>query len=192
VDRGHVGAGGGFAVGVQLVLGACFADLTDLSGIEDRVAVVFDPGEQALIDDVCGHRGFECRVADEEDDGSECGFGKCEEVHERADVELVLVKRILEPAFLPIDLLGPLALFFVTKDPAFVVFCFDHEDAEWGNDDVVELGGALAIGTREVEVVEGAIGFGIKLCQALGDGAFAEPAFKAGGGEDLDDDENED
>jgi hypothetical protein len=25
-------------------------------------------------------------------------------------------------------------LFFVAEDPAFVVFCFDHEDAEWRNE----------------------------------------------------------
>ena len=64
----------------------------------------------------------------------EWGFRQCEEIHECADVELVLVKRILKSVFLPIDLLRPLALFFVAEDPAFVVFCFDHEDAEWRNE----------------------------------------------------------
>jgi hypothetical protein len=64
-----------FAVGVQLVLGEGIADLTDLSGIEVSVAVVFDPLAQALVDDVCWHRGFEGGVAYEEDDGTECELG---------------------------------------------------------------------------------------------------------------------
>jgi len=41
-----------------------------------------------------------------------------------------------------IDLLGPLALFGIAKDPAFHVLSLHHERAVSGNNDVVDLGGA--------------------------------------------------
>jgi len=57
---------------------------------------------------------------------------------------------------------------------------------------VVDLGGAMSIGTRHVEVVEGVIGAWIEPGQAFGDGSFAQPSFDAGrakGSEDDEDDE---
>jgi hypothetical protein len=103
-------------------------------------------------------------------------------------VEIVLVERILEAAFPPINLLRPLALFFRAEDPARVVFRLHHEDPERGNDHVIELGAALAVGARQVDVVENAVARGIEACQASGDRAFADPPLEAGGAEDFDED----
>ena len=143
-----MGAGSGFAIGSSFKFCDDFEDLIHLSCIEDRVAVVFDPRAQTSVDHVGGHRGFKGRVPHEVDDGAKRGFGQCEEFHERADVKMVLVKGILKTAFLSIDLLRPLALFCITEDPAFIVFRFDHENSEWGYDDVVDLGASFAVGAR--------------------------------------------
>lgn len=61
---------------------------------------------------------------------------------------------VLEFVFVFVYLLGPLALVFSAKDPVGVVFGFYDEDAVGGDDEVVDLGGAGAIGSGEVEVVE--------------------------------------
>ena len=61
--------------------------------------------------------------------------------------------RILE------DLLRPIPLFGVAEDPALHVLGFHHEHAVPGNDDVVDLGGAVFGGQGDVldEVVTGFI-----------------------------------
>ena len=108
--------------------------------------MVFDPWEQAAIEDVSRQRGFELRVADEHDERMEAVVGKAEELLEGFDVQQVLVQRVLKPVLRLVNLLGPLALFFGAEDPAFVVLGFDYENPERGDDDVVDLGGAIAVG----------------------------------------------
>jgi len=39
--------------------------------------------------------------------------------------------------------LRPFGAFGIGKNPAFVVFCFDYKNAEFGNNDMVDLGGSL-------------------------------------------------
>lgn len=115
-------------------------------GIEEGSGVFSDPCEQAMVEDVAGHRGFEFGPTDEEDEGMKLVFGDAEKPGEDFHMEVVLMERILEAVFGSIDLLGPLTLLFRTEDPAFVVFRLDDEDAEGGDDDMIELGGALAVG----------------------------------------------
>ena len=69
------------------------------------------------------------------------------------------MQRVLEFLGVTIDLLGPLALFGVAKDPAFHVLGFHHEHAISGDDDVVDLGGAVFRGQGDVldQVVAGFI-----------------------------------
>ncbi len=63
---------------------------------------------------------------------------------------VVLVKRVLKLLGVTIDLLGPLTLFGIAKDPAFHVLGFHHEHAISGDDDVIDLGGAVFRGQGDV------------------------------------------
>lgn len=58
-----------------------------------------------------------------------------------------------------IDLLSPLALFCIAKDPAFHVLSLHHKYAVPANNDVVDLGGAVFRGQGDVfdQVVTGFI-----------------------------------
>lgn len=58
-----------------------------------------------------------------------------------------------------INLLGPLALFGIAKDPAFHVLGFHHKHAITGDDNVVDLGRAVFRGQGDVldEVITGFI-----------------------------------
>lgn len=92
--------------------------------------MLFDPITQAAIWEVVRHRGFENGVTDEDDERFEGLFRKIKEEHQGTDVELVLMERVPESLFASVDLLSPLGLFLGSKDPAFVIFGFDHADAE--------------------------------------------------------------
>lgn len=179
---------GGVAVGGAVEIVKAGIGLLDGGGIEESGGVVPDPWEQAAVEDVAGQRGFELDVADEHDDGMEAVVGKVEELFEGFDVQQVLVKRILKPVPSLVNLLGPLGLFLGTEDPAFVVLGFDHEDPGRGDDDVVDLGAALAIGPRQIDVAEGPIKLRIELLET--DAAyhdFAQPALECGTGRDFED-----
>lgn len=52
---------------------------------------------------------------------------------------VVLAKWVLKSIRFFIEFLRPLGLFFVTEDPAFVVFGFYNEDAVFGYEDVIDL-----------------------------------------------------
>lgn len=96
------------------------------------------------------------------------------------------MQRVLEPVLRLVDLLGPLGLFLGTEDPALVVLGFDHEDAERGDDDVVDLGGALAVGPWQIDVSEGTIELRIELLET--DAAYhdlAQPTLENGTGQDF-------
>lgn len=190
-EGGEVGAGGGFSVGgaVEVIeLGDGFFGGV---GIDEGRGVTADPWDEAVVEDVGGHGGFQLGMADEEDDGEESVLGEGEEVHEGTDVEPVLMEGILEAVFAAVDLLGPLALVFAAEDPATVVFGFDDEDAEGGDEDVVDLGGAGLGGMREVEIVEVAVLRRIEGAEAAIDHGLAQPAFEGGGGEELEDQEKD-
>ena len=76
---------------------------------------------------------------------------------------------ILEAVLLSVDLLRPLALFFRSKDPAPIVFGFDDEYPKSGNDDVIKLGGSLAVGAWQIQVVKNVVNGGIELGQSVAD-----------------------
>jgi hypothetical protein len=69
-------------------------------GIEKSCRVVLNPCPQAAVEDVVRHRGFELRVSAEEDDGEEAGLRQVEKRHQGADVEGVLMERVLEKRLL--------------------------------------------------------------------------------------------
>lgn len=58
-----------------------------------------------------------------------------------------------------VDCLGPVALFLIAEDPALHVLGFHHKDPVPGNNDVVDLSGAVFGGEGDVfdEVVTGFI-----------------------------------
>lgn len=130
LDRREVIPGGCLAVGGAVEFIETRGGLLPCGVIKERGRMVLDPWEQAAVEDVWRHLGFELGIADEEDDGAEAVFRKTEKRHQGADVEQILMQRILEAAFLTINLLRPLALFFGAEDPAFVVLGLDDEDAE--------------------------------------------------------------
>ncbi len=125
-----MGAGGGFAVGGAVEVIELGDGFLGGGGIDEGRGVTADPWDEAVVEDVGGHGGFQLGMADEEDDGEEAVLGEGEEVHEGTDVEPVLMEGILEAVFVAVDLLGPLALVFAAEDPATVVLGFDDEDAE--------------------------------------------------------------
>ncbi len=191
-DRGHVGAGGGFAVGAAVDFLESGEGLFEGGRIEAGLLMLKNPRDEPLVEHMRGHRGFELGIADKEDDGKESVAGQVEAIGERAEVEIVLMKRVLEAVLLPGDLLGPPGLLLRSEDRAPVVLGFDDEDPESGHNDVVKLGAPLSVRPGEVEVVEGAVGGRVKARQTSCDGAFSEPAFEPGGPEDFSDDEDRD
>lgn len=70
-----------------------------------------------------------------------------------------LVPRMLEFLAMFEHVLGQVALFCVTEDPALHVLGFHHKHPVSGNNDVVDLGGAVFGGQGDVldEVVKGFI-----------------------------------
>ena len=68
---------------------------------------------------------------------------------------VVLMQRVLELILLPIDRLGPLPRSRISKDPARQVLCFDHKDAEHGNDDMIYL--CSAVFRWQYQVVKGTV-----------------------------------
>lgn len=116
-----------------------------------------DPACQASVDHIPGHGCFELRVTHETDHRFELLLGKSEEFHQCADMEMVLVERVQEAAFPPVDLLGPLALIRGSENPSTVVLCLDHKNSEAGDNDVIDLSGALRSGMRQVEVMKGMV-----------------------------------
>ncbi len=142
--------------------------------------MIFDPVLQPSIENVIGHFRFEFCVSDEDENGKKMIFGKIEELHECFNVQFVLVKRILEPFFVLIDLLRPFALFFAAKNPATVVFGFDDENAEGRDDEMIDLGGSSFGRMRKIEFVKELVLCGIEIAETAVDHFFTEPAFESG------------
>ena len=180
VEGLEVIAGGGFAVG-RLAEGF-EAGIREVHGvgIEEAGGVVFDPRQQAAIQDVGGHGCFELRPADEEDEGMNVILVDAQELCQGFHMEVVLMERILKAVSGPIDLLGPLPLFFGAEDPTFVVFRFDDEDAEFRNDDMVELGAAFSVRTWQIEIVELPVNLRIQSVESAANHPFTDPPFDGG------------
>lgn len=72
---------------------------------------------------------------------------------------VVLVQRVLKFLRVLEDLLRPIPLFGVAENPALHVLGFHHKNAVPGDDDVVDLGGAVFRGQGDVlnEVIAGFI-----------------------------------
>lgn len=129
-------------------------------------------------------------IADEENERIECVARQTEALDERADMEIVLVERILEAVLLSVDLLRPLGLFLRSEDPAPVVLCFNDEDPEAGHDDMVELGASLSVGPGQVKVVKSVVSGGVEAGHPARDGTFTKPTFEAGRANNFDDEKN--
>lgn len=63
---------------------------------------------------------------------------------------VVLVKRILKAEFLAEQALCPLSALGIPEDPLIHVFCFDDEDPEFRDDDMINLCGAVVGLDRDV------------------------------------------
>jgi len=94
-------------------------------------------------------------------------------------VFVVLMQRVLKFLRVLEDLLRPIPLFCVTKDPALHVLGFHHEHPIAGHNDVIDLGGAIFGGQGNVldEVVAG---FVEKQLRGEVDHSFAGFAFEPG------------
>lgn len=93
-------------------------------------------------------------------------------------MKFVLVDGVLEPGFLPVDLLCPFALVFRAEDPSTEVFGFDDEDSGGGNNDMVELGGSGSIRVRDVEIAEMPVACVIKFSEAAVYNPLTEPSIE--------------
>lgn len=92
-------------------------------------------------------------------------------------MKFVLVQRVLKFVLFLVDALSPLPLLLAAKDPALVVFGFDHENAEARDCEVGDLCRALAIGAGKVDVVIDGVAVGGQALQSSVDDILAEPAF---------------
>ena len=63
---------------------------------------------------------------------------------------VVLVERVLEGLFGAVEALGPLRSVGSAEDPASDVFRFNDEDAVAGDEEVIDLGGAIVGGNDDV------------------------------------------
>lgn len=164
--------GGGLFVVAELGF-----DLLDLVVREDWGCVGGEVFFEACAEDVFGEVGFELAFADEEDDGVEESAVEGEKISEAFDVAVVLAEGILKAGFVAVDALAPGGVVFVAEDPALHVFGFDDEDAEFGDKDMIDLGGAVF--GLEDEVVDAAVdGFVEGEPHSEGGDLFAEPAFE--------------
>ena len=75
--------------------------------------------------------GFEFRIAHKADDPVKFFLRNMEQFGQRANMPVVLTKRILEAELLFVIHLRPLTIISVGKNPALIVFGFDHKDAEF-------------------------------------------------------------
>jgi len=139
LDSRKVGARGFFLGGGKNEGGEPQIGFFQHGRIKNGSRVVSDPREQSPVDDIGRHFSFELSLANEEDNGAKKAFRKIQVSHQGSDMKQVLMQRILKPAFVAVDLLRPLALFFGTEYPAFVVLGLDDENAEGGDDDMVDL-----------------------------------------------------
>lgn len=80
---------------------------------------------------------------------------------------------------MPVDLLGPLSLAGIAKDPPLHVLGLHHKHAKGRHDNVVDLGGAVFGGQGDVayQVINGFIE---KQARGEIDHGFAKPAFEPG------------
>ena len=163
----------------------------NLAGIEEGFPLPLNPKAQPPIQDVARHRRFEDGITDEDDHGLECVIGEVEEFHQGADVEPVLVQRVLEPLLSSVDLLGPLALFFTAEDPSTVVLRFHDKDAVGRNDNVIELGSPVAVRARKIKIVKDMVGRRIKSRQSFPDPSLTDPPLEPRGGEEPNKDADE-
>ena len=183
-------SGGGFAVRAAVDLSEDGDGPLQRGRTDARLLMIENPRGEALFENIGRHRCLELRMADEKDDGKKRLSWQAKADGEGANVEIVLVERILEGALAAVDLLCPLGLALRTENPATVVLGLDDEDPERGGDHVVDLGGAMSIGTRQIEVVEGVVKVGVQAGQSSCDHGFSEPTFESACPQKLE--ENED
>lgn len=135
--------------------------------------------EAGAAGDIRGHGGFEVAVANKGHNGVD-GVGRQLQRHlQRLDVLEVLPKRVLKFEGLLVYLLRPLGLIFTTENPPRHILGLKHENPEWRNNHMVDLGGAVQGGQGDV------VNFMVDLLvqQKPGKEAnlqFAEPSFAQG------------
>ena len=106
---------------------------------------------------VLRHGRFECGIPHKDHYRKHLLITQVQQVLQCLHVFVVLVQRVLKFLRVFEDLLRPIPLFGVTEDPALHVLRFHHEHPIPGNNDVIDLGGAVFSGQGDVldEVVTG-------------------------------------
>lgn len=179
----EVGFGDGFFVLGGEVFVEGFRGMLNLVCGEDFGIKFPDVAEKTTGDDEAWELSFEGAIADKHDDAVAERFFYFKKLTKGVDVQLVLVDWVLEFALILINLLRPLVLFFRSKNPAPVVFCFDNENPIGGDDEVVDLSGSFVIGTREVKIVKDGVACWIEFFQPKADHLlFAPPTFESWAG----------
>lgn len=125
---------------------------------------------------VCGKVGFQFTLTNEKDDGTKTGLREIEEFFECLRVPVILVKRVLELEFAPVEGLCPFRGPFIPENPTAHVFRFDDEDPVNRNENMVDLGCSSLC--RDNQVVNAPVGVPIKPDPHPElSGFLSEPAF---------------
>lgn len=103
------------------------------------------------VEDTCRYFSLELCVPREDNDGPN-GFGwqEIEEILHSPHMTKVLVDRVLKTELAVEKDLRPTGLLGVGKDPALVVLGLDDEDTVAGDEDVIDLRGAILQRERDV------------------------------------------
>ena len=101
--------------------------------------MLLDEAGVARRTNIVRHGGLEFTLPPEHHQRNQLRFVDTKKLLKSLGVTIVLVKRVLEAVFFPVQALGPLSALLVAKYPAIHVLGLDDEDAKLRNDDVVDL-----------------------------------------------------
>lgn len=134
--------------------------------------MLLDEAGIARRTNIVRHGGLEFTLPPEHHQRNQLRFVDTKKLLKSLGVTIVLVKRVLETVFFPVQALGPLSALLVAKYPAIHVLGLDDEDAKFRDDDVVDLRRAIA--DLQGNVVQRNIDSGIKQ-ELLGNCAYSFP-----------------
>ena len=139
-------------------------------------SVTLDISDIAISHDIGRHLSFEFTFAPEHHHRNELFWGDPKEFLEHLDVPVILVHWVLEAEFFPEQALCPLSTFGIPENPPIHVLRFNDEDPEFGNDDMIDLGGAIAGLDRDIVETDVCL-FVEQQLLGEGTGSFADPTF---------------
>lgn len=160
------------AVGFEPALKAAGFDslnqIRDFGIRENRIAEglnIFNVS--TLYENAVRNRRFKFGITHKTNHAVDFFFWNVEQFRERANMGIVLAQWILELVFLFKVNLRPFRAFGVGENPALVIFGFNHEQAESGNDHMINLRSAPFGRNRHVfdQVID--IGIEPELCRQI-------------------------